>query len=295
MGLADLGSWASSALGVTAKAIIEITDIRNRDITEVDMEKLKTGGGTGGALSGTMAKAYIETDYANKVSSAVNKVKETIPGVKKDEVISQYLKSATVRRYEVMFNPSEIRIGGYGGGKFATTIFETRDDVKTDKRSSSMLPSTARITFSAKLMFDKTQPSQAFLSDRLTLNASRVGKELGKVVKSKLLDQDVGSSIQPEVEAFIAALRDPGTRMVSFNWGDMHYEGILNQANAVYTMFNLNGQPCRGYVDLTILCADDKIYDHSSDLFSQKYDNYWNSKVSDPTGIIEKEVEALNG
>ena len=300
MGFMDsLAKTGSDILGVTSKAIIEITDIRGRDIELTDMENYQTsGGGIGGAVSGTMAKAYVAKEYEAGIKNKLEQLNANLPDDKKfkaEDVITQFLKSGKKRRYEVMFNPNQISIGGYGGGKFSTTVFEDSPTKHTDLRSSSVLPSSARIVFSTKLIFDKTVATQAFYSDRLTLNATRVGREVANLIKQYGAKQDTGSSIQQEVEAFIGALRDPGTRMISFNWGDMCYEGILNQANAEYTMFNIDGQPCRGTVDLSILCADDKVYKHSSDLFAQKYDKYWSSNKTDPAEAIKKGAQALNG
>ena len=296
MGALDtLKTMGSDILGVTSKAIIEITDIRARDIEETDMSSYKVSSKGLGGFSGTMAQAYASKEFASGVTKKLQALKDTMPDLKEEDVITQFLKSGVKRQYEVMFNPSDITIGGYGGGKFPTTVFEDSPKKHTDLRSSSLLSSTARIVFSCKLIFDRTKPSQAFYSDRYTFNATRLGREVGAVIKQYGMKQDTGSSVQQEVEAFIAALRDPCTRMISFNWGDMCYEGILNQANADYTMFNINGQPCRGTVNLSILCADDKVYKHSSDLFSQKYDKYWSSSVTDPKSTIKKGAAALNG
>ncbi|MCR5101902.1 MAG: hypothetical protein K6B41_11155 [Butyrivibrio sp.] len=293
-------------LGVTAKAIIEITDIRKRDVEETDMKKYNSNASLKGisGFTDSFAKSYIGEEFKANIESLTNKLQKDNTGMNKDNAIGKYLSSAVKKQYEVMFNPSEIRIGGYGGGKFATTIFGKDIKEDTDERSSSYLQSQAHIIFSAKLLFDKTSNPDAFISDKLTLNASRLGKLAGTGIK-KLAGADQGTSVQKEVEAFMAILRDPGLRMISFNWGKMCYQGVLNQANAQYTMFNLNGQPCRASVDISILCADDNIYKHSSEIFAQKYDEYWKAndkynlfgqkKSNGGESIISKAIGDLNG
>jgi hypothetical protein len=47
------------------------------------------------------------------------------------------------------------------------------------------------------------------------------------------------------VEGFIAALRNPYTRVIKFQWGKFVFEGILNNISAEYTMFSNSGRPVR--------------------------------------------------
>ncbi len=296
-----IGDYVSNMLGVTSKAIIEIYDLRDREVKEEDMEKLKSADNP--MAKDTLKNAYAAQEFAGTIAekkksledAAKNLADGKVPGVSEEDVITQFVSSGVKRQFSVMFNPSEIRLGGYGGGKFPTTVFEDGVDINTDKRSAFLLESQARITFSTKLIFDKTNPSQAFYSDRLTLNATRVERFAVDMIKSKALDMDTGSSVQKEVEAFVAALRDPGTRLIKFIWGDMNYEGVLYQVNAEYSMFNINGQPCRGVVDLSILLADDRAYKGSCDLFSQKYEKYWSKSVTDVKDTIKKGAAAING
>ena len=49
--------------------------------------------------------------------------------------------------------------------------------------------------------------------------------------------------------------------LMRFTWGDMSYQGILNGVNAEYTMFNVNGEPCRATVSLRMVLLDDEYTD----------------------------------
>jgi hypothetical protein len=54
------------------------------------------------------------------------------------------------------------------------------------------------------------------------------------------------------VEALVAALRNPFTRMISFRWADFTFIGQLNTVRANYTMFSAAGRPIRAQVLLRI-------------------------------------------
>jgi len=45
-------------------------------------------------------------------------------------------------------------------------------------------------------------------------------------------------------------------KLMRFTWGDMSYQGVLNGVNAEYTMFNVNGEPCRATVSLRLVILD---------------------------------------
>lgn len=66
----------------------------------------------------------------------------------------------------------------------------------------------------------------------------------------------IDSSVQPEVEGFLAIAKNPFTRTISFNWGNQYYVGELNSVTADYTMFNTFGIPTRAKVDLSLELFD---------------------------------------
>ena len=75
-----------------------------------------------------------------------------------------------------------------------------------------------------------------------------------------------------EVEGLIAALRSPYTRCITFNWGDMSYEGVLNRVASQYTMFDSSGEPVRAVVQLSLICADEKVSPNSLGSWQDAYD-----------------------
>lgn len=147
--------------------------------------------------------------------------------------------------YYVMFNPSSLRIGGRGGGREAKTNFSGSGS------QVEMEEGNVRITLSVQLIFDRTSPSQSFLSDKLNTSTTAIATNVGSAILS-----GTGAttySVKEDVEAFTAALHNPETREMIFCWGDMKYEGYLENVSANYTMFDPLGKPTRAEVGLSMV------------------------------------------
>lgn len=74
-------------------------------------------------------------------------------------------------------------------------------------------------------------------------------------VKMKLIfDRTIymDSSVQPEVERFIALVKSPYVRQVAFYWGKMCYKGVVKGVDAAYVLFNEEGTPMRATIDFSI-------------------------------------------
>jgi len=85
------------------------------------------------------------------------------------------------------------------------------------------------------------------------------------------MGQKKKKTVQRQVEGFIGALRNENTRLISFNWGDICYSGVLRRVGAEYTMFNVTGEPVRAKVGLTIMCADVKEWPNSVAVWQERY------------------------
>lgn len=86
-----------------------------------------------------------------------------------------------------------------------------------------------------------------------TAPAENIG-ELVRVGVKLVFDRTIyeDSSVQPEVERFLAIVRNPYVRQVAFYWGTMCYRGVVKSVNAEYVLFNRNGVPMRATVDFNI-------------------------------------------
>lgn len=71
-----------------------------------------------------------------------------------------------------------------------------------------------------------------------------------KLVFDRTIYED--NSVQPEVERFIAIVKNPYVRQVAFYWGTMCYRGVVKSVSASYVLFDQEGTPMRATVDFSI-------------------------------------------
>ncbi|MCD8326439.1 MAG: hypothetical protein LUC90_07085 [Lachnospiraceae bacterium] len=223
-----LNTTMAGMAGNVYKAYIEITDRRKSSIS---VESPVSAGGGSSVTS--------VANQAKSAASAAAAAAGVSPGTKKT--------------FEVKFNPSSLHLSGYGGGQVTKTSY-------TDKTTEvAMADGVLRIGLDVKLLFDKTDPADAFMADKLNLSASAVAANAAKAALNLAGKSDY--SVQPEVEAFTAALHSEETREIAFCWGPMRYAGLLERVSARYTMFNTIGQPTRAEVSLSIICVDNELTD----------------------------------
>ena len=148
------------------------------------------------------------------------------------------------RILRVQFNPSELTLN-------ASAVPKSEQD-STTGRSRTMAVEDAKLNLTVMLYFDDMDTYDAFMWDKFTAgmtaqgvaNLAKMGMELGGGQKVH--------SIQGQVEALVAALRNPYTRLISFRWADFAFIGQLNTVRANYTMFSPSGRPIRAQVLLRI-------------------------------------------
>lgn len=297
MGLADIGKNLKQNAGVVEKAVVEVIDLRLREAPEreaaPEVQKRSVSGNIAKSnlsAGNAMANSGLLTD--NIADMQFNKVAGQYTQMVKDGVMNaadvKRVKDGFVRRAEqnkakyvnpgrkyftVQFNPSTLQLSGHSGGLVQRLSYDKEDrnhDGKEDQ-SASYAPGTTTIIMSVSLLFDSCDNQDAFLDDKLTLNVTSAGKGLAKAGMSALGAKKV--SIQTEVEGFIAALRNPNTRVVTFNWGNICYTGVLRSVGANYTMFNPNGEPVRATVDMSLVCADDDQWPNSLAIWQLRYGN----------------------
>jgi hypothetical protein len=93
------------------------------------------------------------------------------------------------------------------------------------------------------------------------------------------------TSVQPEVEALTSVVRSGTKRLVRFVWGDMVYEGVLNNVNAEYVMFNPNGEPVRAYVSMSMVLYDEEVAGANTDIWQREYMKDFYSLYDDGPGF----------
>jgi hypothetical protein len=176
--------------------------------------------------------------------------------------------------FQVQFNPSTLTFTGYGGGMVSKMDYTS----KTEGKAITLEPASTRIVMNVSLIFDKVDPQDAFMADKLLPSATSVVTGAAKAVKTIAGKAD--HSVQTEVEGFIAALRSTRTTRLTFHWGKMNYTGVLNRVSAQYTMFNVLGVPIRAVVNLSMVCADQEVSPSSMGAWQKYYNEAFGGKSS---------------
>ncbi len=258
--MSKLGMDAASRTGNIEKAVIEIIDMRERKVIVEPPVKVQGGGLTEGLPAG----AGLPTLNAFNTLAGIPALTDTVSDIANDSKLNVLhdpsalisgIKGATQKLFYVQFNPSELSLSGYGGGLASKTDFSENGNGITFEKAE------VRITLNVKLIFDKVDPQDAFMSDKANTSTTAMSTGIAKAALKAKGKKD--NSVQTEVEGFIAALRSKYTRRITFHWGTMTYTGVLNRVSSQYTMFNVQGLPVRAFVNLSLVCADEGVSPNS--------------------------------
>jgi len=236
-------------LGIIEKAIIEVIDLRDRQIDEEEPVPAR------GVNPGDRAQIGSNAAMANS-----GWVEEQMNSVGKPPSIAGDFRNAKAKYFRVQFNPNTLRLSGHSGGLVMSSSYkkakkEGEGGDKGDNGGLEYKEGKTYIDMGITLFFDKVDPQDAFLEDKLAVaSLTNAGKGIAKTVLTAKGKKN--NTVQPEVEGFIAALRNKYTRLITFHWGDFNYTGILKNVTANYTMFNIAGRPIRATVDLNLTSAD---------------------------------------
>ncbi len=242
MALDAVMNGLSTVTGSVEKAVIRIKDDRankNESLKKHSLAKFSSAGAFGAIGDTSTLTSFVP----NPGDMITNLVKNKL-GISSRLAPSEYDRSIAVQ-----FNPSSLKISGHGGDDDVQITNYTQDSRGVSRGAVNL-----HLDMSVNLIFDQISNTAAFQQDMLTFSSSRLASSVGKQAGNALASMIMGNvqSVQVTVEAFIAALRNPMTRMVCFEWGELCYEGVLRQVNTTYTMFDINGDPVRAEVGLMI-------------------------------------------
>lgn len=60
--------------------------------------------------------------------------------------------------------------------------------------------------------------------------------------------KDADKSVKPDVDQFLAMVKNPYVREVTFFWGKQYYRGVVKKVDATYNFFNRDGLPMRARI-----------------------------------------------
>lgn len=269
MGMMDVADFVGQGLGNIEKAMIEVIDLRDRDVSLLSavpiIGKSALGGFGTSPVAGSLINKGILNDYVGSMLGLNNR---------KLELNDQYIENlaSSKKLFTVQFNPSSLLLSGHSGGMVSKLDY----DEETDEATQAPVDTT--ISLSVDLLFDSMDPQDAFMSDKSNMSPTSLAKGAANIALSATKKKKV--TVQRQVEGFIGAIRNENTRLLTFHWGEMSYSGVLRNVAVEYTMFNVTGEPVRAVVGLTIMCADAKIWPNSVAVWQEQYKNSFEKSES---------------
>lgn len=256
-----LSNAARSVTGAVTKAYIKFEDERvsAKDITVTGVKARAAASPVGlSGMTNVLGKAQRAVANANSAAGAILKM-----GL---DVAAKLTPQKNV--YEVKFNPSEINFLAHGGMKVQKMNFAAGDETEDNTVKIEFVEMKPRIMMQVPLIFDDCERTDAFMAEKFgditaaarTVAASGISMATGTTY-----------SVRPQVEGFIAALRNEKTRKMTFFWGNLEYRGILESVHAEYTMFNMEGHPIRANVNLSMLLVDESVSDNCMGYWEESY------------------------
>lgn len=165
----------------------------------------------------TVAASGLISSIASAATGKIKKIAES-----KFPEVADFVKDITKnvnfgrdwKNFEVQFNPQTLSL------QTASENEESKKDLGAKTKKLKHFPHDACITLSMKLIFDETNLV------------------------------NVQNAVQKSVEGLMYAVGTLSLCGVVFTWGDLSYEGFLNDVSAKYTMYDMTGRPMRAEVDL---------------------------------------------
>lgn len=164
-----------------------------------------------------------------------------------DSLKSMSADGGVSKIFRMQFNPTQFQV-------YATSYPPPELDVQgcapALSQQTPVLP-----TFTTSFWFDQSTAWECFPGDKFDggLAPTNIAKNAMTAVKKKRSSEP---NVQQKAEAFLAALRDPHTRMISFRWADFVFTGELLSVGVTYTMFATDGTPVRAQVDMRMQQKD---------------------------------------
>ena len=254
MGIDDVGTFLNNMVGNVEKAIIRVVDDKDGDFGGTI--KLESDGeAVSQALRGQMNTAYMSESFNR--DTQISSIKGLASKLSSNDNIFNQGKM-----FKVQFNPATLQLHATGGGISEVKNF-AKSQQEQDKTGKDIGVSYEALPFAVNmdvdLIFNKVEPNDAFIEIGQSLATF---KGAYKTV-ANVIGKNASFSIQNEVEGLIAATRCFQTCLMSFNWGKLCYNGVLQNLSSNYTVFNPKGEPVAGTVHLSMILIDEYINEGS--------------------------------
>ena len=144
-------------------------------------------------------------------------------------------------------------------------------------------------TMSFQLVFDDMNPQDAFVLENMAPTAGNLVSGTADVARKVR----GAYSVQAQMDGLMSLLTQPVTRKVIFYWAKMCFQGELVSVSSRYTMFNKDGNPIRGMVDLTIRQGEESGFDvaYWDEAFTRTFGDPGTDQISGKMGMATKAMQ----
>lgn len=169
-------------------------------------------------------------DTLNLLESAYIQVKDTRDDLENTKVETSGLKSLLDGamdyispsnkgggdKIKIQFNPSSLSFS-YSNENADDSTSISKSDGKVEDADSG--DDSTTMTLSMNIVFDRSTQAK-----------------------------EANRSVKPDVDQFLAMVKNPYVREVTFFWGKQYYRGVVKKVDATYNLFNKNGLPMRANI-----------------------------------------------
>ena len=231
----------------------------------------------------------IETSAGSvmKASSSLIKAKSKLlneAGEKEISALTQIF--GQTKSYVVPINPKSLHFHGHGEEPIHKIGMAVSEEGEGGTRQSEAAVSPMSIHMDFELVFNRVDPDDAFLENKVTPSLMGAVRTLRGTTKN--------CSVQLELEGFLAAARIFDTSMMSISWGSMFYCGLLDSVHAEYKMFNPKGEPIYGTVHVSMILIDKEVNSTSKGMWEEAYEEAFKGGSNNLTGKAQKWGSMIN-
>ena len=186
---------------------------------------------------------------------------------------------------KVQFNPQEL-------------TFKTQPQTNGKKNGSLSEDKTYAVQtiMGVKLIYEDIKAEDAFIWEKQNTLTSGSTKE--RLMASSIGMAVSDRSVKKQIDGLLSLLMTPAARNIAFCWENTIISGVLQSAEAQYTMFSTAGNPIMGYIDLKLAMhngndgsVDKKYWNKAFDkLFTLKNRNIIEN-VTNTIGTVNKLME----
>lgn len=195
------------------------------------------------------------------------------------------LKSTGYKMIKVQFNPQELN-------------FKSQPQTNGKKTGSLSEDKTYAVQtiMGVKLIYEDIKEEDAFIWEKQSTITS--GNVKDRITSSSIGMAVSDRSVKKQIEGLLSLLMTPAARNIAFCWENTIISGILQSAEAQYTMFSTAGNPIMGYIDLKIAMHNGNDGSVDKKYWNKAFDNLFTVKnmntienVTNTIGTVNKLME----